>query len=158
MSKLLRLSLLCSIFGFTVPMMACGSDSKSEKSSDDDDDKKDKDDDDDEKSKDKDDDDDRKSKDKDDDDDAKSASRDSPKGMSERDLCKTMAKNLGETPSQAEMDACVQMMAMLMELAGAQAWPKVEKCISRAKSERDMEKCGEMAGEMAAERMLDSGM
>ena len=61
-------------------------------------------------------------------------------------------QNLGENPGRAEMNDCVEMMAMLMEMAGAEAWPKVADCISKAKNEYAMEKCGEMAGEMAAER------
>ena len=40
MYKYLHLSLLCGLLGFTAPMMACGGDSKSEKSDKDDDDKK----------------------------------------------------------------------------------------------------------------------
>ena len=41
---------------------------------------------------------------------------------------------------------------MLKEMSG-DGWPKVAECLAKAKSESDMEKCGEKAGEAMTEEL-----
>ena len=41
---------------------------------------------------------------------------------------------------------------MLKEMSG-DGWPKVAECLAKAKSESEMEKCGEKAGEAMIEEL-----
>ena len=155
--RILRLPLLICLLGVGPTMVACGDSEKSSKSDKDDDDdkKKDKDDDDE-----KDDDDDKK-KDKDDDDekddDDDKSSKKSAK-LSTADLCRQMAKNLGEDPDDDEMEECEAGVDLMKSMSG-KAWPEVAACLAKADSERQLDKCGtiiamEMVDDMPLE-MVD---
>ena len=69
------------------------------------------------------------------------------------DLCKQIASNAGESsPSEDDLKACETGLEMLKEMSG-DGWPKVAECLAKAKSESDMEKCGEKAGEAMTEEL-----
>ena len=86
-------------------------------------------------------------------------------GMSVSEACeKAMSNMLAEEGMQVSdvpsdewaeaMSDCTQMIAVIQKMAG-DSWPKVSDCISNARTERDMEKCGEMAGAAFAEDALE---